>query len=73
MATTPKKSPNSTGPKRSPVSPGFGKRVVNSMTSPFKKTIKNAFNAAFKSPTPTSKKSKRRNNVNKALTKKIKK
>jgi hypothetical protein len=74
MATTPKKSPNSTGPKRSPVSPGFAQRVVNSMTSPLKKTVKNAFNTAFKSPTPTtSKKSKRRNTVNKALSKKIKK
>lgn len=59
MTTTPNKS----SPKRSPVSPGFAKRVVNSMTSPFKKTVKNAFNAAFKSPH----KSNRAKNVNSGL------
>ena len=59
MATTPNKS----SPKRSPVSPGFAKRVVNSMTSPFKKTVKNAFNIAFKSPH----KSNRAKNVNSGL------
>ena len=39
MTTTPNKS----NPKRSPVSPGFAPRVVNSMTSPlenFKKCFK---------------------------------
>ena len=59
MTTT----PNKPSPKRSPVSPGFAPRVVNSMTSPFKKTLKNAFNAAFASPT----KSQRAKNVNSGL------
>ena len=63
--TTPKKSKKNNSPKRSPVSPGFAKRVVNSMTSPFKKTVKNAFNAAFKSPSPTKK--NKRKAVNNAL------
>jgi hypothetical protein len=61
MATTPNKS----SPKRSPVSPGFGKRVVNSMTSPFRKTVSNAFKAAFETVTPT--KSQRAKNVNSGL------
>ena len=62
MTTTPKKS-NNNSPKRSSVSPGFGKRVVNSMPSPFRETLKKAFNVAFTSPT----KSKRAQNVNSGL------
>ena len=62
MTTTPKKS-NNNSPKRSPVSPGFAKRVVNTMSSPFKKTLKNAFNTAFASPT----KSQRAKSVNSGL------
>jgi hypothetical protein len=61
MTTTPNKS----NPKRSPVSPGFAPRVVNSMTSPFKKTLKNAFKAASETLTPT--KSQRAKNVNSGL------
>tara|TARA_B100001250_G_scaffold413787_1_gene449102 strand:+ start:647 stop:865 length:219 start_codon:yes stop_codon:yes gene_type:complete len=63
MTTTPKKSNNNNSPKRLPVSPGFAKRVVNTMSSPFKKTLKNAFNTAFASPT----KSQRAKSVNSGL------
>ena len=64
MTTTPKKS-NNNSPKRSPVSPGFARRVVNTIPSPFKKTLQNAFNAAFASPSPTKK--NKRKAVNNAL------
>ena len=65
MTTTPKKSKKNNSQKRSPVSPGFAKRVVNTMSSPFKKTLQNAFNAAFASPSPTKK--NKRKAVNNAL------
>jgi|TARA_B110001452_G_C15209187_1_gene419436 hypothetical protein len=69
MTTTPKKNKNN-NLKRLPTSPGFSKRVVNTMSSPLKTAITNFLSTL---PSPSSKKSKKRNNVNKALSKKIKK